>query len=198
MTSPSEASERMPQLIAFDLDYTLWELWVDTSVSPPFKRDGNRINQATDKYGMPISFYKDVPRILQHLVDAKCHIAACSRTTAKNEARQLLTLLLLPSPPGSSSSTPRRAIEFFDTLEIYPGSKLRHFKALNRKTGIPYEEMLFFDDEVRNKEVESLGVAMQLVQDGMSWRVFQQGLELWRTRQATSDKSEHVVAEESE
>ncbi|KEP46820.1 acid phosphatase [Rhizoctonia solani 123E] len=28
--------------------------------------------------------------------------------------------------------------------------------------------MLFFDDEHRNKEVESLGVTMQLVRDGMS------------------------------
>lgn len=25
--------------------------------------------------------------------------------------------------------------------EIYPGSKLRHFKELHKKTGIPYEEM---------------------------------------------------------
>ncbi|KDN36379.1 hypothetical protein RSAG8_10887, partial [Rhizoctonia solani AG-8 WAC10335] len=192
-----DATERMPQLIAFDLDYTLWDFWVDTHVSPPFKRDGNSINQATDRYKTPISFYKDVPRILQHLVDSKCHIAACSRTSATDEARQLLTLLLLP-PSESSSSTPRRAIDYFDTLEIYPGSKLRHFKALNKKTGIPYEEMLFFDDEHRNKEVESLGVTMQLVRDGMSWKVFQQGLELWRTRQGTKDKSEHAAAEGSE
>lgn len=77
-------------------------------------------------------------------------------------ARQLLTLLLLPPPPSSTS--PRKAIDFFDTLEIYPGmcnclfslslailnvwlpralgTKLRHFKALHKKTGIPYEEMV--------------------------------------------------------
>lgn len=28
------------------------------------------------------------------------------------------------------------------------GSKIAHFKELHKKTGIPYEEMLFFDDEV--------------------------------------------------
>ncbi|KAJ1299942.1 hypothetical protein OPQ81_002610 [Rhizoctonia solani] len=194
----ADINTRMPQLIAFDLDYTLWDFWVDTHVSPPFKRDGNSINQATDRYKTPISFYKDVPRILQHLVDSKCHIAACSRTSAKDEARQLLTLLLLPSSSGSNSSAPRRAIDFFDTLEIYPGSKLRHFKALNKKTGIPYEEMLFFDDEHRNKEVESLGVTMQLVRDGMSWKVFQQGLELWRNRQGNEDKLSQGAEEESQ
>ncbi|KAJ1304190.1 hypothetical protein OPQ81_008590 [Rhizoctonia solani] len=194
----ADINTRMPQLIAFDLDYTLWDFWVDTHVSPPFKRGGNSINQATDRYKTPISFYKDVPHILQHLVDSKCHIAACSRTSAKDEARQLLTLLLLPSSSGSNSSAPRRAIDFFDTLEIYPGSKLRHFKALNKKTGIPYEEMLFFDDEHRNKEVESLGVTMQLVRDGMSWKVFQQGLELWRNRQVNEDKLSQRAEEESQ
>ncbi|CAE6450226.1 unnamed protein product [Rhizoctonia solani] len=155
----AESTERMPLLVAFDLDYTLWDFWVDTHVSPPFKRDGSNINQATDRFKTPISFYEDVPRILQHLVDSDCHIAACSRTSATEEARQLLTLLLLPASPSSNSSAPRRSIDFFDTLEIYPGSKLRHFKSLNKKTGIPYEEMLFFDDEHRNKEVESLGWA---------------------------------------
>lgn len=26
--------------------------------------------------------------------------------------------------------------------EIYPGSKLKHFQALHKKTGIPYDEMV--------------------------------------------------------
>lgn len=38
-----------------------------------------------------------------------------------------------------------------------PGSKLRHFKSIHKKTGIAYADMLFFDDESRNKEVEQLG-----------------------------------------
>ncbi|KAG8780314.1 hypothetical protein FRC12_023194 [Ceratobasidium sp. 428] len=78
-------NERLPKLVAFDLDYTLWDFWVDTHVSPPFKRNGNSINQATDRYKTPISFYKDVPAILQHLVDKECHVAACSRTSATDE-----------------------------------------------------------------------------------------------------------------
>ena len=42
-------------------------------------------------------------------------------------------------------------------LSCTSGSKLRHFKSIHKKTGIAYSEMLFFDDEARNKEVESLG-----------------------------------------
>jgi magnesium-dependent phosphatase 1 len=88
-------------------------------------------------------------------------------------------------------------------MEIYPGSKLRHFKEVHRKTGIPYEQMvsflplaekgrkpmyvlrfqLFFDDEHRNFEVESLGVTMQLVPNkGTDRRLWESGLALWRKR----------------
>lgn len=38
------------------------------------------------------------------------------------------------------------------------GSKIKHFKELHGKTGIPYNEMVFYDDEGRNREVESLGM----------------------------------------
>ena len=83
-------------------------------------------------------------------------------------------------------------------MEIYPSSKLKHFSEIHRKTGIPYEQMvsltadwypnlaeskLFFDDEHRNYEVESLGVTMQLVPgSGTDRRLFEEGLALWRRR----------------
>jgi len=75
-----------------------------------------------------------------------------------------------------------RAIEYFDQMEIYPGSKISHFKALHKKTGLPYSEMLFFDDEHRNKEVESLGVTFCLAPNGLDERTFQKGLGEWRKR----------------
>ncbi|CEI89752.1 Putative Magnesium-dependent phosphatase-1 [Rhizopus microsporus] len=43
-------------------------------------------------------------------------------------------------------------------MEIYPSSKIQHFKALSEKSNIACEEMLFFDDESRNREVSKLGV----------------------------------------
>lgn len=45
-------------------------------------------------------------------------------------------------------------METFDLLslvdnlcEIYPGSKEPHFQSLRKKTGVAFEEMIFFDDE---------------------------------------------------
>ena len=42
--------------------------------------------------------------------------------------------------------------------------------------------MLFFDDEVRNRNVESLGVVMCLVRDGVSWGEVERGIREWRKR----------------
>ncbi|KZT30035.1 magnesium-dependent phosphatase-1 [Neolentinus lepideus HHB14362 ss-1] len=181
---------RMPKLIAFDLDYTLWALWIDTHclhapVSAPLRREGNTLNQVLDRYNNKIEFYREVPQILHRLRAADVTIAACSRTSAPDLARRALQLLLVPPRAGENHGSPTPAIEFFDQMEIYPGrhsSKIAHFKKLHQKTGLPYSEMLFFDDEHRNKEVEALGVTFCLVLHGTDERTLEAGLAEWRKR----------------
>lgn len=91
----------------------------------------------------------------------------------------MLEQLLIPAGEGKTIT----AMSVFDELEIYPGSKLQHFKSLHEKTGIAYSEMLFFDDEARNREVERLGVTMILVPGGGTTRkLFEGGLAEWRRR----------------
>ncbi|WWC90355.1 magnesium-dependent phosphatase-1 [Kwoniella dendrophila CBS 6074] len=175
-----EDPDAWPLLVAFDLDYTLWDLWIDTHTSPPIKRKGDVLNQLVDRRGQDLSFYREVPSILAELKRRRIHIAAASRTSAPELAREALGMLLLPDQEGGDHI---RAITYFNTMEIYPGSKLRHFKEIHRKTGIPYDQMLFFDDEHRNYEVESLGVTMQLVPpSGTDRKLWNDGLTLWRKR----------------
>lgn len=73
-------------------------------------------------------------------------------------------------------------MDFFDHLQIYPGSKTKHFQRLHADTGIPYEEMLFFDDEGRNRDTEQLGVVMWLVKDGVTRHEVDEGVKSWRKR----------------
>jgi hypothetical protein len=54
-------------------------------------------------------------------------------------ARQALQLLRVP---GNDEEVEKSAIELFDDLQIYPGSKLTHFRALHAKTSIPYKQMV--------------------------------------------------------
>ncbi|KAH9953916.1 magnesium-dependent phosphatase-1 [Lactifluus volemus] len=170
--------------------YTLWPLWIDTHVASPLERDGDKLNEIHDRFGEKVVLYHDVPQILHRLRTANLVIAACSRTSATALARQALALLLVPPMTEDPGSQVMPAIKFFDQLEIYPGSKIAHFKQLHKKTGIPYSEMLFFDDERRNKEVESLGVTFQLVLDGLDNACFEQGLKTWRERHPEESKGE--------
>lgn len=85
----------------------------------------------------------------------------------------------------------RKAIDFFDGgMEIYPSSKIRHFEALHKRMGgsIPHTEMLFFDDESRNRDTESLGVTMWLVRDGVTWAEIVKGIQEWRRRRGYGEK----------
>ncbi|KAJ7232162.1 magnesium-dependent phosphatase-1 [Mycena haematopus] len=146
-----------PKLIAFDLDYTLWDLWIDTHVTGPLRQSGDAV---VDAHGVPVEFYADVPGILRQLRDGRnpCGLLSYSRP---EYALQLLRVA------GDDEEPAKPAIQLFDNLQIYPGSKLTHFRALHAKTGIPYEHMLFFDDERRNREVEGLGVVFHLTPTGI-------------------------------
>ncbi|KZS95337.1 magnesium-dependent phosphatase-1 [Sistotremastrum niveocremeum HHB9708] len=171
---------RMPQLIVFDLDYTLWPLWIDTHVTGPLRRDGDELNRIVDRYDEEIAMYQDVPSILRRLQRTpNVKLALASRTHAPGLARRALELLLIP-PLENDVGEPIAAKKFFHYEEIYPGSKLKHFKSLHHTTKIPYEEMLFFDDEPRNREVESLGVTFTLVKNGLTLNVFESGINQWR------------------
>ena len=153
----------VPRLIVFDLDFTLWDCggtWCDC-LSPPFRFDGKRIE---DRTGRHVRLYDDVHDILTHCDDHAITVALASRTEQPTWARQLLEHL---------DVTHRFAFS-----EIYPSSKLRHFAALQKDSGFAYEEMLFFDDEMRNiHEVGGLGVTSIFVRDGMTAELFHRSLE---------------------
>ncbi|CAK7270969.1 hypothetical protein SEPCBS57363_004375 [Sporothrix epigloea] len=148
-----------------------------------------------DRYGETFAFYRDVPRILQALPLAGLKMAVASRTSAPELAREMLTLLRVPRAPAKETKDGKAAagkeaataLGVFDAgLEIYPTNKLRHMDALQRRTAIPYEEFLFFDDESRNRNVESVGVTMFLVRDGVTWDAVERGVRAWRRRHGHS------------
>ncbi|KAH6984681.1 acid phosphatase-domain-containing protein [Ilyonectria sp. MPI-CAGE-AT-0026] len=179
----------LPKLVVFDLDYTLWPFWVDTHVAMPLKPNSTH-SAGIDKYGEEFAFYDDVPSIMYTLPRAGVRMAVASRTPTPNIARDLLKIIHIPPPPPVDDATApskpekaKRAADLFEGgIEAYPGSKLKHFEIIQKRTGIRYEDMLFFDDEPRNFETESLGVTMYLIRDGTSWNEIEKGVLKWRTR----------------
>ena len=175
----------LPRLIVFDLDYTLWPFWVDTHVSTPIKAANSSGTAVKDRYGGHFTFYSDVPSILQHLKKLNIPVGVASRTCAPEVARQILSLLKV-YPDGGKAEL------FFNHWQIFPGDKRTHFRGLKKSTGIEYEDMLFFDDESRNKNVEELGVVMKLVRDGITREEVDKGIRDWRRRTGKEHKDEAV------
>jgi magnesium-dependent phosphatase 1 len=170
-----------PRLLIFDLDYTLWPFWVDTHCTPPLKPSSQNHTAVVDKFGEQFAFYADVPAILLHLKAAGVKIGAASRTSAPDVAREMLRLLHV-GPLEEGGGKARKAGEVFDYMEIYPGSKIAHFERIRKVSGVEYSDMLFFDDEARNRNVESLGVTMWLVKDGITKQEIDNGVWEWRKR----------------
>ncbi|XP_068217943.1 magnesium-dependent phosphatase 1-like isoform X1 [Palaemon carinicauda] len=156
------ASKRKPKLIAFDLDYTLWPFWVDTHVDPPFKKDKKGV--VYDARNRKVKYYPEVPDILKKLHKEGYQIAVASRTSEIDGANQLLDLF------GWN--------QYITYKEIYPGTKDNHFLKIKKDSGLEYSEMLFFDDEHRNKvDLDKIGVLMILVPEGVDKNLIKKGLE---------------------
>lgn len=179
----------LPKLVVLDLDYTLWPFYSDIHVATPIKPVPNSNHLAlADRNGELFSLFPDAPYILNLLSHLGIRLAVASKSPVGDLCREMLKLLRLPAEgdsTGSSSSSSakgRKTIEIFDGgLEIYEGTKLRHFEVIGKRTGIPFTEMLFFDDERPNFEVENLGVTMRLVgNNGLSWDELEKGIQKWR------------------
>ncbi|KAL9538230.1 hypothetical protein MBANPS3_011094 [Mucor bainieri] len=143
---------KLPKMIVFDLDYTLWPDWIDCTNGPPYVYDEST-NSVVNPTGEYLGFFEhttDIIALIKSFPDTQIGIA--SRTQTPEWAKKAIGLLRIP---GLDNTT---LLENVNYLEIYPGSKLKHFKSLSKKSGISCSDMLFFDDESRNREVCKLGV----------------------------------------
>ncbi|HOK50762.1 MAG: magnesium-dependent phosphatase-1 [Bacteroidales bacterium] len=142
------------QLFIFDLDFTLWDaggLWCDCT-TPPYRRINGFVKDAENRI---IQLYPDVWEIIHLLKRHGRKIAVASRTEQPAWARQILDLMDLR--------------QWFDYEEIFPDRKIYHLQNIHRQSGIPFNQMVFFDDEQRNIiDVTTLGVTSEWVQNGIT------------------------------
>ena len=103
---------------------------------------------------------------------ANVQIAYASRTDEPEWASEAMRLLRVCADNRGLDVTLEDAV---DHMEVYPvRSKTEQFHRLKAKSGVPFERMLFFDNEARNvREVATLGVCCVYTPDGMTvdnWR----------------------------
>jgi len=145
------------RLFVFDLDFTLWDAggtWCDHT-DPPYKKVGEVVK---DSQGRVLKLYPQVIHILDMLKEKGITMALASRTGRPEWAEQLLDLFEIK--------------HYFPIREIYPSTKVAHFKNIRERSGIEYENMIFFDDEKINiLEVGRLGVHAVFVPQGLNWAI---------------------------
>jgi len=172
-----DSPEAWPKLVAFDLDHTLWDAGIDDDISGPVKPHEDKCH-IVGSQGRHVLLFPDVPAILAQLRAKKIHIAVTSKAIDEDLAKNALENM-----QWEYKGEKHKAATFFDSMEIHNDTKFIHFRKTKEKTDIPYEQMLFFDDETPNYEVEDLGLTMQLVpQSGFDMGVFEEGVKLWRKK----------------
>ena len=125
-----------------------------------------------DSSGEEIFIFPGMRRVFEHLINVEhlndVKIGVASRTFYANYAAECLDLLEVD---GKSLK------EIIHYEEIYPGTKTTHFKSLLQKSGVPFEDMIFFDNERRNcVDVAKLGVTTVHTPNGMTIDAWHDGL----------------------
>lgn len=148
------------EIFVFDLDFTLWNAG-DTFCSetnPPYCWVKEKLFDQQDRW---IRLYPDTIKVLENLSAQKKIIAAASRTYQPSWANMLLEMFDID--------------KYFSHKEIYHGSKQAHLKKIKETFNVPYNKIIFFDDEERNiKDVSQLGVECILIRNGISHEIVNQ------------------------
>eukprot|EP00747_Dinoflagellata_sp_TGD_P218020 gnl/TRDRNA2_/TRDRNA2_90335_c0_seq1.p1 gnl/TRDRNA2_/TRDRNA2_90335_c0~~gnl/TRDRNA2_/TRDRNA2_90335_c0_seq1.p1 ORF type:complete len:197 (+),score=29.65 gnl/TRDRNA2_/TRDRNA2_90335_c0_seq1:64-654(+) len=139
----SETPSVLPGLIVFDLDACLWTPEMYELRCAPTQYDEKRGGVAAGSE--TVRLFPGAAAVLRRIRTdgnfASCKIAVASSTTEPAYAATCLESLPVKSDKKTTIS------DMVHHRQIYPGSKGRqHFPALLKDSGIPYDQMLFFDD----------------------------------------------------
>ena len=218
---PDTSNDCYPALVVFDLDACCWcvlararsaardatliasthrnlrypEMYMMSS-GAPFRKTGD-LNVMESCKGEAVKLLGMTRPVWALLVGTerfrRTRVAVASRCDEPAWARELLKMF--EAEPGVSFWD---ACDGGELCEIYKGSKKDHFRALQKKTNIAFDDMLFFDDDpararasafffcVRTRwndlpqanirDVSSLGVVCVLTPRGVTGGCWEQGL----------------------
>ena len=143
----------------------------------PFQKDA-ATGHVTDRRKTRIYLHDGAVKVLNALRTLPqfehAHVALASRTEYEEWAHTCLGLLdVAPGVSAADAVSDRRL------WQIFPSNKRRHFDRIRQALGdVPYESMIFFDNERSNcTEVSKLGVTCVYTPGGLAWEHFVAGLQ---------------------
>ena len=166
--------EKLPSLIAFDLDDTIWspEMWLCSR--EPFSKDPTT-GVVRCSGGEKMKYLGDSKAVLNDIatneVWQNTRVVYVSRTNYPEAAVPLLSLM------DVNESHTMADVSVMEWNQIYPANKQTHFSKLLKLSGVPLRDMLFFDNQMDNiRSVSALGVTCVYTPEGLTHRHFLDGL----------------------
>jgi magnesium-dependent phosphatase 1 len=171
------------QMIVYDLDATLWETEMYLIDGPPFSETAEP-HVLLDRSKTKVEIMTGALESLQAFqTDERWRgvkFGIASRTDYPKWARECMSRLKVPiDDDDATSAVTLRSLVHFE--QIFDDDKRNHFRALHNQSGVPFANMVFFDNEHRNiVSVSKLGVKCVFCPDGMTravWNTFVQSLQ---------------------
>jgi hypothetical protein len=176
-----------PGILVFDCDWTLYPYDCDKHRIGPF--DWSICYGVTDYYGRASNSYTDVPSIFGAIIDSKIPVAFLSRNPSSSQLRQLLSVIPCISKGGVVVNFLSDAMPSENYFHAYSSNgvgkgKDKHFAALKAASGVPFKDMIFFDDLPENIQAanDQGNKAVLLGKRGLTVEAFEDGLKSWRER----------------
>ena len=169
----------LPKLIAFDLDGTIWspDMYMLWGGGSPFKSVSNSELRDTSK--QPVKLLGACGELLDEFKTSPewegTKIAWVSCTDEPSWADECSRLFKTPM------NVPLK--DRVDEEMIFKANKQAHFKQLQSRLNIPYESMLFFDNEVSNiHSVSKLGVMAVHCPHGVTRELWDETIQSFKDR----------------
>ncbi|EEY62647.1 uncharacterized protein PITG_14421 [Phytophthora infestans T30-4] len=172
----------IPQLVVFDLDFTMWFPAMDELHNEKITKDPIT-GDVTDAIGWQVHFYPEIHAVLSVLKTdpqfRNTKIGVASRMEEIETAKKVLGLMDVTLRGKDVEQMIKKTLEdIADFVTIFPGSKTTHFKQLKEQSGIAFEDMLFNDDDLENvHDVSALGVVCSYCPEGLTVASWLQGME---------------------
>ncbi|GMF38783.1 unnamed protein product [Phytophthora lilii] len=172
----------IPDLMVFDLDFTMWFPAMDELHGERITKDPTT-GVVTDAVGQQVHFYGEIEAVLSVLkTDPQFRhtkIGVASRTEEVETAKTCLGLMDVVLRGEDGVVAAKKPLgDLADFVTVFPGSKTTHFKQLKEQTGFAFEDMLFNDDDMENiHDVSALGVVCSHCPDGLTVASWLQGME---------------------
>mmetsp|Transcript_13017 Transcript_13017/g.23379 ORF Transcript_13017/g.23379 Transcript_13017/m.23379 type:complete len:214 (+) Transcript_13017:69-710(+) len=191
-SSKNSPNKRMilPSLIVFDLDDCLWTPEMhELSGMPEIPIHGDLGNGQTGVVGLQVmrgrdtvTLYEGARRVLYELATNPIYngvlLATASSSLEPSYSHACLNGIEIL--PHLTMADMMSSNQIGRSGRLSP-NKTSHFSEIHNELGIPYEEMLFFDDcnwgDHCGRVTQELGVVSWRTPAGLQWKDFQGGLE---------------------